>query len=75
MAMVLDSAEQVPITSALIQRAIRFASQYDIAPLDALHVSAAAEIEVDELVTFEKPDKPMCQQPEVQVVSLFQFAE
>jgi hypothetical protein len=75
MAMVLDSAEQVPITPALVQRAIRLASQYDIAPLDALHVSAAAEIGVDELVTFEKPDKPMCQQTEVRVVSLFQSAE
>lgn len=72
MAMVLDSAKQVLITPALIQRAIRLASQYNIAPLDAFHVSAAAEIGVDELVTLEKQEKPMCQQTEVRVVSIFQ---
>lgn len=72
MEMVLNFAEYVSTTPVLIQRAIRLASQYDIAPLDALHVSAAIEVGVDELVTLEKIEKPMCQQNEVQVVSIFQ---
>ncbi|MBK8750357.1 MAG: type II toxin-antitoxin system VapC family toxin [Candidatus Competibacteraceae bacterium] len=75
MELLLDFAEQVPTTPALIQRAIRLASQHDLAPLDALHVSAATEAGVDELITLEKPDKPMCRQTEVRAVSLFQFSE
>jgi hypothetical protein len=72
MEMVLNFSEYISTTPVLIQRAIRLASQYDIAPLDALHVSAAIEVGVDELVTLEKIEKPMCQQNEVRVVSIFQ---
>lgn len=46
------------------------ASKYDMTPIDALHIGAAAIACVDELVTMEKPAKPMCQVKEVKVVSI-----
>ncbi|NMC19429.1 MAG: type II toxin-antitoxin system VapC family toxin [Thermogutta sp.] len=51
------------------------ASKYDITPMDALHVGAAAVAGVDELVTMEKPTKPMCKVEEVMVVSIHSEAE
>jgi hypothetical protein len=39
-------------------------------PIDALHVGASAVAAVDELVTMEKPTKPMCRILEINVKSL-----
>jgi predicted nucleic acid-binding protein len=63
-------AENVPVSAALVQRALDMAGRYDLTPVDALHLAAAAEAEVDELITLERPEKPMCWQSEVRVVSL-----
>lgn len=49
----------------------RFASDYDLAPIDALHISAAVMADVDEFVTIEKDTKPMCRVREVTVISLY----
>lgn len=68
---VLQSArENVTTTPELTARAIGLASRYDLAPIDALHVSAAVIAGVDEMVTMEKKTKPMLKVKEVKVVSL-----
>jgi predicted nucleic acid-binding protein len=67
---ILSAAEQVAVEPALVTRALTLAGKHDLHPLDALHLAAAAQAGVDELVTLERPGKPMCQQTEVRVVSL-----
>jgi hypothetical protein len=67
---ILSAAEQVAVEPALVTRALTLAGKHDLHPLDALHLAAAAQAGVDELVTLERPEKPMCQQTEVRVVSL-----
>ncbi len=70
-----SAAEQVPISRELTEKAIELASRYDLTPLDALHAGAAVIAEVDELVTMEKPTKPLCQVSEVRVVSIHSDAQ
>lgn len=68
---VLDGAsENLRSDSDMTQRAIELASRYDLTPVDALHVGAAVVATVDELVTMEKPAKPMCRVREIRVTSL-----
>lgn len=67
---IFSMAEQVAVEPALVAHALAMAGKYDLHPLDALHLAAAARAGVDELVTLERPEKPMCQQTEVRVVSL-----
>ena len=43
----------------LLVEALRLASVSGLSALDALHVAAALETGADELVTIEKPDKPI----------------
>jgi predicted nucleic acid-binding protein len=66
----LASAETVPVSTDLIQQALALAGRFDLSPLDALHLAAAAVAGVDELVTLERPEKPLCRQTEVRVISL-----
>lgn len=73
---VLDgAAENLSTSSDLTGRAIVLASKYDMTPIDALHVGAAAVADVDEFVTMEKPTKPMCKVTEVKVVSIHSESE
>lgn len=67
---VLDTAEDVVSTRELTGKALEFASAHDMTPVDALHVAAAVVAQVDELVTLESPDKPMCKVREIPVRSL-----
>jgi len=67
---ILSMAEQVVVEPALVTRALAMAGKHDLNPLDALHLAAAAQADVDELVTLERPEKPMCRQTEVRVFSL-----
>ncbi len=53
-----NAADQIEISPALVAKAIDLASQYDLAPCDALHLSAAIDAQVDEFITTEKPTKP-----------------
>jgi predicted nucleic acid-binding protein len=46
------------------------AGTYGLAAMDALHVAAALEIQADELITTEKPTKPMHRVREIQIVSI-----
>ena len=67
---VLDKAENVSTSSDLTGKSLEFATKYDMTPIDALHVGASAVAAVDELITMEKPTKPMCKVREVTVRSL-----
>jgi predicted nucleic acid-binding protein len=67
---VLDQAENVIASSDLTGKALEFATKYDMTPIDALHVGASAVAAVDELITMEKPTKPMCKVREINVKSL-----
>lgn len=67
---ILSAADSVPVSAALVARALTMAGKHDLHPLDALHLACAAHAGVDELVTLERPEKPLCRQTEVPVVSL-----
>lgn len=71
MQLVFDRAEVISTSDELTSQAVSLAAQYDLGPLDALHVSAAVIGQVDELVTLEKGTKPLCRVREVTVVSLY----
>ena len=64
------ATENLGTSSELTGRALDLASKYDMTPIDALHVGAAAVAGVDELVTMEKPTKPMCRVTEIKVISI-----
>ena len=67
---VLHKAENVQSSSELTGKSLVFAEEYDMTPMDALHVGASAVAAVDEFVTMEKPTKPMCRVSEINVKSL-----
>jgi hypothetical protein len=67
---ILSAADSVPVSAALVARALAMAGKHDLHPLDALHLACAADAAVDELVTLERPEKPLCRQTEVKVLSL-----
>lgn len=48
-----------PSSKSLMQDAIKVASRAGLSALDALHVAAALAVGADELVTSEKPGKPV----------------
>lgn len=68
---VLEKAEEIITSPDLTNRAVSLAAEYDLTPIDALHVSAAVVARVDEFVTLEKSTKPLCRVREVTVVSLY----
>ena len=67
---VLEQAENCETSPKLTSKAIDLASQYNLGAMDALHVAAAVVAGVDELITLEKPEKPICKVTEVPVRSL-----
>lgn len=52
------------------QTAYQLASTYGLAAMDALHVAAALLLKADDLVTTEKPTKPMYRVTEIQIISI-----
>jgi len=54
----------------IIQNAHEIAGTYGLAAMDALRVAAALQIQADELITTEKPTKPMHRVREIQIVSI-----
>lgn len=70
-----NAAENVPCGPEVTKMAIRLASEYDVAPMDALHMGAALAAKVDEFVTMEKPTKPICCVKEIRVTSLYPTGE
>jgi predicted nucleic acid-binding protein len=58
------------VSSEITTLAIQLASEHDITPIDALIVSSAIIGGADELITMEKPTKPMFRVKAVKVTSL-----
>ncbi len=54
----------------IIQHAHQIACTYGLAAMDAIHVAAALQIKAAELITTEKPTKPMHRVREIQIISL-----
>jgi predicted nucleic acid-binding protein len=57
-------------TDNLIQQAHAIACNYGLAAMDALHVAAAIALEAEDLLTTEKPTKPMYRVPNLRVISV-----
>jgi len=66
-----NASLHIAASSEVVQKAIYVASSYDVAPMDALHVAAAWEAQVDEFLTLEKPSHPICRVREIPIRSLF----
>ena len=60
----------VPMDRTAADLAIKEASKLDLGALDALHIALAKQGEADELVTTEKPTKPICTTKLVTIRSL-----
>ncbi|MBX9256725.1 PIN domain-containing protein [Desmonostoc muscorum CCALA 125] len=54
----------------IMQNADQIACTYGLAAMDALHVAAAVQIKADQLITTEKPTKPMHRVTEIQIISI-----
>ncbi len=73
---IIEAAEEeISSSPQITQSALELAEKYNLSPMDALHVSSALVAGVDELVTMEKPTKPICRVKEVKVVSFYPEAE
>lgn len=66
-----EAAENLSTSPELTSLAIDLSSKYDMTPIDALHIAAAAIAGVDEFITLEKPTKPICRVQEVKVISIY----
>jgi predicted nucleic acid-binding protein len=64
------AAEDLRACSAATQKALRLAADFDLSPMDALHVGTAIIGGADEFVTVESPLKPMFRVTEVRMVNL-----
>jgi predicted nucleic acid-binding protein len=54
----------------IMQDAQQIACTYGLAAMDAIHVAAALQIKADQLITTEKPTKPMHRVMEIQIISI-----
>lgn len=61
---------RVEVTSDVTNLALRLASEHNIGPMDSLIVSSAIIGGADELITMEKPTKPMFNVKALKVTSL-----
>jgi len=55
----------------IIEDAKQIARTYGLAAMDAIHVAAALQVNSDQIITTEKPTKPMHRVEEIQVISIF----
>ena len=54
----------------IVESAQQLASDFGLGAMDALHVAAAISVGADELITTEKPSKPMHRITEIRVISI-----
>lgn len=54
----------------IIQDAYQIACTYGLAAMDACHVAAALRLQASELITTEKPTKPMYRVKAIQIISI-----
>lgn len=55
----------------IIEEAYKIAGNYGLASMDSLHVAAALLVGAEELITTEKPTKPMYRVTGIQVISIW----
>ncbi|MCX5824351.1 MAG: type II toxin-antitoxin system VapC family toxin [Deltaproteobacteria bacterium] len=65
-----DAPLRAEVSSDITTLAIRLASEHGIGPIDALIASSAIIGGADELITMEKPTKPLFKVKAVKVISL-----
>jgi len=58
------------ISEELVEKAYHEACQAGLSAMDALHVAAAISVNANELVTTEKPEKPLHRITAIKVVSI-----
>jgi len=54
----------------IVQNAQQIACTYGLAAMDAIHVAAALQVNADQLITTEKPTKPMYRVTEIEIISI-----
>jgi len=59
------------VSTVVTNLAIELGSVYDLDPMDALIVSSAIISGADELITMEKPTKPMFRVKSIKIISLY----
>jgi len=60
----------IEASPSITLQAIDLACKYNLSAFDAMHAGTAIHANADELITLEKPTKPLCQITEVKVTSL-----
>jgi predicted nucleic acid-binding protein len=70
---IFNTAELIPSTQSLIEKAKDLAQRFGLNAMDALHAAAAIMGDADELLSFEKPGKPFYRIPpdELRLISLY----
>lgn len=56
----------------IVEYAQKLAADFGINAIDALHVAPAISVNADELITTEKPNKPMHRVTQIKVISIYQ---
>ena len=69
---IFEHAELICSNDFIIEKAMDLASKYGLNGMDALHIASAISGKADEMVSFERPDKPFYRLPmsELRLVSL-----
>ncbi len=65
-----NAAIQIVPNPEISAQAIELASQYDLSPIDALHISAAKSVEA-EFITAEKQEKPFFKVADISVTTIY----
>jgi predicted nucleic acid-binding protein len=60
---------------AIVDEAYQIACTYGLAGMDSLHIASAVALGADELVTTEKPTKPMFRVPLLRIFSIHPEAQ
>lgn len=63
-------AHHLPMTAAVMARARDIAARYGLAAMDAIHIAHAIEAGADELISAEKPSRPMFDVQEAAVLTI-----
>lgn len=64
-------AEKKASLTKIMDLAEQKATQYNLGALDALHIACALVSGVEELITTEKPTKPLCRVTDLTVISIY----
>lgn len=66
------AVRRVAPTPDITRRAVELPARCDLAPMDALHVSAALAGQANALITVEKPSTPLFRAQELRIISIHQ---